>query len=309
MNILFASDTDRPDEWIPALQACLPEASFRIWPDTGPPDAIDYAVVWKPEPGLLAGLPNLKGILSLGAGVDPMMADDTLPDHVPLVRMVDEGLTEGMTEYVCWQVLAIHRQAGAYRAFQAETRWRQLDQKLARERTVGIMGLGVLGTDAARALAGLRFDMRGWSRREKVIDGVATFHGGAGLEAFLDGLEILVCLLPLTPETRGILNARLFDRLPRGAWLINAARGGHLVEADLLAALDDGRLAGATLDVFQPEPLPRDHAFWRHPAITVTPHVASITHARTAAAGLAEEIRRLERGEPPLHPVDRARGY
>jgi len=309
MNILFVSDTDRPSDWIPALQDALPEARFRVWPDTGPAAAIEYAVVWKPEPGLLASLPNLRGILSLGAGVDALLADDTLPAGVPLVRMVDDGLTAGMTEYVCWQVLAAHRNAAVYRGFQAERRWRPMDERLARERTVAVLGLGVLGADAARMLARLGFAVRGWARRPREIEGVATVHGDAGLDAVLDGAEILVCLLPLTPATRGILNAGLFARLPRGAYLINAARGGHLVADDLLAALDDGRLSGAALDVFEPEPLPADHPFWSHPGITVTPHVASVTHARTAAAGMAAEIRRMERGEPPAHPVDRARGY
>lgn len=309
MKILFASSSDDPADWVPTLAAELPEAEIRIHPDVGDPAGIDYALVWKPPPGLLAGLPNLKAILSLGAGVDALLADPTLPDGVPLARLVDPGLTVGMTDYVCWRVLAAHRRAADYRAQQARAEWRQLAETLAPERRVGVMGLGVLGTDAARMLAALRFDVAGWSRSAKSIPGVACVSGEAELTGFLARTEILVCLLPLTPETAGVLDAGLFARLPRGAHVINAGRGGHLVEADLLAALDTGQVSAAALDVFHDEPLPPGHPFWRHPRITVTPHVASFTHARSAAKTVAADIRRIEAGQPPAHPVDRGRGY
>jgi len=308
-TLLFATAHDDPGPWLDAVRAHLPDMRLRVWPDLPDPAAIDYALVWKPKPGLLATLPNLKVIFSLGAGVDALLADPTLPP-VPLVRMVEPGLTEGMTEYVCLHVLRWHRDAPTLEAQQRDGIWRQpTDQKLARERRVGILGLGVLGGDAARALAALRFDVAGWSRTPKDLPGIACFHGADGLEAMLARTDILVCLLPATAETAGILDRRLFDRLPRGAVVINAARGAHLVEGDLLAALDDGHLSGATLDVFHQEPLPPGHPFWTHPRITVTPHVAALTHARTAMAEIAEGIRRHMAGEPLRHVVDRAAGY
>jgi len=309
MKILFASSSDDPADWVPTLMAELPEAEIRVHPDVGDPAGIDYALVWKPPPGLLAALPNLKAILSLGAGVDALLADPTLPGGVPLARLVDPGLTVGMTDYVCWQVLAAHRRAADYRAQQARVRWRPLAEALAPERRVGVMGLGELGADAARMLAALRFDVAGWSRSAKSIPGVACFSGAEGLAEFLARTEILVCLLPLTPQTAGVLDADLFARLPRGAHVINAGRGGHLVDTDLLAALDSGQVSTAALDVFHDEPLPAVHPFWRHPRVTVTPHVASVTHARSAARTIAADIRRLEAGQPPAHPVDRRRGY
>lgn len=309
MKILFASSSDDPADWVPTLTAELPEAEIRVHPDVGDPAGIDYALVWKPPPGLLAALPNLKAILSLGAGVDALLADPTLPDGVPLARLVDPGLTVGMTDYVCWQVLSAHRRAADYRAQQARAQWRPLAETLAPERRVGVMGLGELGADAARMLAALRFDVAGWSRSAKSIPGVACFSGAEGLAEFLARTEILVCLLPLTPETAGVLDADLFARLPRGAHVINAGRGGHLVDTDLLAALDSGQVSTAALDVFRDEPLPPGHPFWRHPRVTVTPHVASVTHARSAARTIAADIRRLEAGQPPAHPVDRGRGY
>lgn len=308
-TLLFASATDDAADWAAPLKEGMPGLDFRVWPDIGDPADIDYALVWKPEPGLLASLPRLKAIFSLGAGVDALLADPTLPDDVPLVRMVDRGLTEGMTEWVCTHVLAWHRQTAVYREQQAARLWRPLPEKLARERRIGILGMGELGGDAARMLAALRFDVAGWSRTPKEIPGVHCLHGPEGLDALLARSELLVCLLPLTPATEGILNAELFAKLPRGAWLINAARGRHLVEADLLAAIRSGQIAGATLDVFTTEPLPADHPFWSDPRIVISPHVASPTLARSAAARVIEGIRRAEAGEALHHVVDRRRGY
>ncbi|MEO3435089.1 glyoxylate/hydroxypyruvate reductase A [Inquilinus sp. CAU 1745] len=308
-TILFASTSDDPRDWDTALKAALPDLDFRMPSGIGNPAEIDYALVWKPPPGLLAGLPHLKAIFSLGAGVDSLLADPTLPRGVPLVRMVNRGLTEGMTDWVCAQVLAWHRKTALYRAHQARGQWRKEEELLSRERRVGILGLGELGADAAKMLAALRFQVMGWSRSPKTIEGVECFHGAEGLDAMLSRSEALVCLLPLTPETTGILDSRLFARLPEGAFVINAARGGHLVEADLLAAFAAGRLSGAALDVFATEPLPGDHPFWSHPDIIVSPHVASITHARTAALGVAEGIKRREAGLPLENLVDHSRGY
>jgi glyoxylate/hydroxypyruvate reductase A len=310
MVILFQSKTDDPDKWRRAFADALPEAELRIGAESvEDPAEVDYAVAWKPPKGLLRQYPNLKAILSLGAGVDHLASDPELPTQVPVVRLVDPGLTWGMTEYVVWAVLGHHRRTREYRRLQAEHRWERLEVPLGPSRRVGVMGLGELGADAARALKALRFKVAGWSNRRKEIDGVESFAGREEFGQFLVRTEILVNLLPLTEETAGILNRHTLGELPKGACLVNAARGGHLVEADLLELLDTGQIAEATLDVFREEPLPAGHPFWDHPRITVTPHEAAITPAETAAATIAENIRRIERGEPPSPVVDFSKGY
>lgn len=309
MTLLFKSDLDRVELWVGTLRQKLPDVEVRVWPDVGDPADIAYALVWKPPSGLMASLPNLKAIFSMGAGIDHLASDPLLPRDVPVVRMVERGLTVCMTEYVVMQVLFHHRRMLDYRELQARETWEMLPFIPAWRRRVGIMGLGVLGSDAAEKLASLRFDVAGWSRTPKTLPGIACYDGAAGLDAFLARSEILVCLVPLTAETRDILNADLFAKLPSGACLINAGRGGHLVEADLLAALDNGQINSASLDVFREEPLPAGHPFWRHPRIVVTPHVASNTVPETAVEAVAANIRRIEAGEPPEDAVDFTRGY
>jgi glyoxylate/hydroxypyruvate reductase A len=232
-----------------------------------------------------------------------------LPKAVPIVRLVDPYMTDAMSEYVALSVLRLHRQDLDYLAQQRARLWEEREQKNAAERTVGILGFGTLGQDAGRKLKALGFDVAGWSRGRKEIAGFATYAGPAGLDALLARSEILVCLLPLTAETAGILNAAAFARLPRGAGLVNAGRGGHLVEADLIPALDAGQLSGAVLDVVGEEPLPGGHPFWRHARIILTPHVAAETHPPTAAPIIREAIRRCEAGLPIDNRVDLARGY
>lgn len=307
-TLLFVSPSDNSEAWRGEIAKRLPDLDFRVWPDAGDPAAIDCALVWKPPPGVLAGLPNLKLILSLGAGVERLLTDPTLPD-VPLVRMVADGLTEDMAAYVVLQVLRWQRQVDAYTEQQRAGVWKQLGHKPASEVRVGILGLGVLGEAAARALTPLGFQVIGWSRSPKEIRGIETLHGEDGLVALAARSDFLVCLLPLTDQTRGILNAGLFATLPKGAVVINAARGGHLVEADLLAALESGHLGGASLDVFAEEPLPAGHPFWTHPKVHVTPHVAGITHPSRCSDHIADAIRRAETGQPLLHVVERGRGY
>jgi len=309
MALLFRSSVDSEARWKPQLTRLMPELEVRIWPEIGDTAEIDYALVWRPAPGFLASLPNLKLILSLGAGVDHILTDPHLPGGVPIVRLVDPYMTDAMSEYVVLQVLRLHRQDFDYRCQQERRMWLELDQKNAAERAVGILGFGELGQDAARKLQGLGFHVALWGRRQRSAEGLLGYAGSAGLSAVLDRSEILVCLLPLTAETEGILNASTFAMLPKGAALINAARGGHLVEEDLLAALASGRLSAAVLDVFRDEPLPADHPFWRHPRIVVTPHVAAATHPPTAAPIILDNIRRLEAGLPLLNQVDPARGY
>ena len=309
MALMFYSNEDPPERWRSALSGPMPDLDFRVWPEVGDPGEIDVALVWKPPRGELRRYPNLRAILLLGAGVDAMMADDSLPDGVPMARMIDPSLTKGMTEFVLIAVLRYHRLLDHYERVQREGRWDYIFPPQASERRVGVMGLGVLGGDAARALSAHGFTVAGWSRTPKEIPGVRCFHGDEGLRAFLARTDILVCLLPLTPATEGILNAETFARLPKGAVVINVARGRHLVDGDLIAALDSGHLAGATLDVFREEPLPPGHPFWRHPKILVTPHVASYTVPEVAAAGVVENIRRARAGEPLVGLVERVRGY
>jgi glyoxylate/hydroxypyruvate reductase len=309
MVVLFLSAVDSAAAWRAELQRLMPDLELRIWPDLGDPAAIEAVLVWRPPPGLLASLPNLKLIASLGAGVDHIFADPHLPPGVPIVRLVDPYMTVAMSEYVLWQVLRLHRQDVAYLAQQRQRRWRPLAQPNAGERRVGVLGLGVLGGDAALKLQVAGFAVSGWSRRERKLPGIACFHGSDGLAVLLARAEILVCLLPLTAATDGILDAALFARLPRGAALVNCARGRHVVEADLLAALDSGRLSAAVLDVCRDEPLPEEHPFWHHERIILTPHVAAATHPPTAAAVVADTLRRLHAGKTLLNRVDASERY
>jgi len=296
------------ESWRTAFRNIDPTMELRVWPETGPVEEIEFVLAWRPPHGDLLRYPNLKAVFWLGAGVDWLLNEDRLP-NVPFVRLVDPGLTAGMTEYVVLHTLRYHRRQPELDELQRRREWVELDYPLPWRRRVGILGLGVLGSDAARKLKALDFDVAGWSRTPKSIKGVTSFHGDDQLEAFLARSEILVCLLPLTPQTRGIVDARLLSALPRGACFINAGRGAHVVDADLLAALESGQIAYATLDVFNTEPLPQTHPYWTHPRVTVTPHIASITHAETAASGIYEGIRRARAGLPLENVVDFERGY
>ena len=277
------------------------------------PADVHYAAVWKPSPGELAGFPNLRVIFNLGAGVDALMADKTLPD-VPLVRVAVDDLTGRMTEYVVLHVLMHHRQEIYLRESQRAKRWAPKSQWPAGAISVGIMGLGVLGAHAAEVLRHVGFRVAGWSRSERKIDGVDCFHGEAGLDAFLRRTDILVCLLPLTPDTRHVLNRGVFAKLnrtsPMGApVLINAGRGGLQNEADILACLDDGTLGAVSLDVFAEEPLPANSAFWSHPKVVLTPHNAADTDPDEISKYVARQIERYEAGGALENVVDRGRGY
>jgi glyoxylate/hydroxypyruvate reductase len=308
MALLFYSLDDDAEAWRRELLRRLPDLEYRVWPGVGDPAGVDAALVWRPPPGLLRSLPNLKAVLSLAAGVDALLADGTLPD-VPLCRLVDPSLTRTMSEFVLLQVLKYHRGLDVYARYQRQARWRLHLPPPPAATAVGLMGLGVLGEDAARTVQAHGFTVRGWSRTRKDLPGVTCFAGADGLGEFLGGTDILVCLLPLTAETRGILDAESFASLPHGAFVINVARGAHLVEADLLAALDSGHLGGATLDVFHTEPLPPESPLWSHPKVLVTPHVASYCLPATAAEGVVDNIRRARAGQPLRHQVDRPRGY
>lgn len=308
MTLVYYSESDAWAEWANLLREALPEVEVRRLDDPGPVEDVDMALVWRPPAGSLRRFPNLRAIFSLGAGVDGVLADTTLPD-VPLVRLIDPELTRGMTEYVLAAVLHHHRHFDVYARQQDSASWQFHRPKLRGECRVGVLGLGELGQDAVRVLRDLGFDVAGWSRSSKALPGIACFEGDGGFRPFLARTDILVCLLPLTPDTAGILNAEVFAALPEGAAVINVARGGHLVDVDLIAALDRGHLSGATLDVFHEEPLSPRHAFWRHPRIRVTPHAASYTVPRSAVTQIAANIRRLQAGEPLVGVVDRKRGY
>lgn len=312
-TLLFYSASDdigsRVDWWRDTVAEHMPELEFRVWPEAGDLSEVDYALVWKPEPGLLASLPNLKAILSLGAGVDHILADPHLPAGVPISRVVNDNMALRMREWVLLHVLSHHRRQREYNQLQRARVWRDLEQPHAGERTVGVMGLGELGGDSARHLAAIGFDVIGWSRSPREVPGVRCFHGREGLKAFLAETDILVSVLPLTPQTTNMINADFLSRLPRGASFINAGRGQQVVEADLIAALDSGQLSEATLDVFQTEPLPVTDPLWTHPRVTVTPHIAAFTDPRALVRQVVEDIRRVERGEPVTNPVDPARGY
>jgi glyoxylate/hydroxypyruvate reductase A len=309
MALLFKSDIDRGESWQRELRAQDPGLDLRQWPEVGDPADIDYALVWQPPRGELKTYPNLKVIFSIGAGIDHLASDPELPEGVPVVRMVEPGLTAGMTEFVVMSVLTHHRFMLDYAGQARERVWREIEQIPPGDRRVGIMGLGVLGCDAAEKLRAFDFDLAGWSRSPKDLPGVASFHGDGGFVPFLNRSDILVCLLPLTAETQGIVDARALSALPRGAAFISVGRGQQVVEEDLLAALETGQLGGATLDVFQDEPLPADSPFWDHPRVVVTPHVASMTIAKGACAMVIDNIRRHKAGQPLLHVVDLKRGY
>lgn len=309
LNILFAAKPDDWTEYEPHLRHGLLEAGLdaRLGPDIGPESEIDY-IVYAPNSTVQDFSPytRLKAVLSLWAGVEGIVGNQTL--RVPLARMVDSGLTEGMVEWVLGQVLRHHLGLDEVLARQ-DGEWVQNVPPLARHRPVTVLGLGALGAACAQALAALNFPVTGWSRRAKSVEGVDCLSGPGGLEQALARASILVLLLPLTPGTDGLLNAAHLDQLPEGAILINPGRGALIEDDALLDALESGQISHATLDVFRTEPLPGDHPFWRHPKVTVSPHVASETRVETASEVIVENIRRGEAGLPFLHLVDRERGY
>lgn len=312
--LLHLADFDEKS-WARRFAEALPEQRVVTRADRYDPAEIDYVFVWKPTGDAFDGLTNLKAVLSLGAGVDALLRHPGRPAGVPIVRFVDADLTQRMSDYVMANVTMHQRLIARFAADQKARRWVQLYPTAAWEATVGVMGLGVLGQDVIRHLKVFGYGIRGWSRSPKVIDGVETFAGPGEFDAFLAGTDILVNLLPLTPETDGILNYETFAKLRRGGLdgegpvLINAGRGGHQREADIIRALDDGTLGAASLDVFEVEPLPQDSPFWEHPRVFVTPHIAAASSERTGVAYFSEVIRAHEAGAPFPNVVDTARGY
>jgi len=302
LNILFASETEDAGVWLPRLRNALPDDKFFV----SPQEDIDVALVATPPKGTFEPLKKIKLVQSLWMGVERLLADPHYPKGVPLARLVDPGMVAAMSETVLAQVIDWHRHHYYYRAQQDERRWHRLKQYLASDRTVGLLRLGELGSDVARKLSALGFNVVGWSRRPKTLPGVTCL---TELDAVLERSDVAVCLLPLTPHTRGILNSRTLRKMKLGGAVINVARGGHLVAEDLIEVLDSGYLAHAYLDVFEHEPLPREHPLWSHPGITITPHSAALTEPRTAIPRIVENIERLRRGEPPHNLVDFDAGY
>lgn len=296
-------------DWVTALHAHDPTLTVEVWPEIRKPGEVEFVLTWNHPAGILRQFPKLKCISSLGAGVNHLLNDRTCPPGIPLVRLVDVDLMQSMAEYVMHGVLEHVRRFDDYRHQQELGQWAAPSAPQLAEVGIGVMGCGALGGYVAVKLADFGFNAFGWSRTPKQGARTPVFSGQAGLGDFLKQADILVCLLPLTAETENILNVQTFSQLPPGAFLINVARGAHLVDADLLAALDAGQLSGALLDVFREEPLPREHPFWAHPKIRLTPHVASVTNPHSAALQIVENYHRARSGRQLINEVDRQRGY
>jgi len=308
MSFLYKADPVRGMEWARLFSAKAPGIPFHIWPDIGQADRVRYLAAWVPPPDVARQFPNLELFFSTGAGIDQFDLA-ALPPELPVVRMAEPGVVAGMVEYATMAVLALHRDLPAYIRQQREGLWAAHRVYPASKRRVSVLGLGVLGCAVLGQLRTLGFQLSGWSRTRRQVEGVACYAGQEELPAMLAGTDILVCLLPLTQETRGILDSALFQHLPRGASLVHVGRGGHLDQQALLDALETGWLSGAVVDVTDPEPLPAGHPFWAHPKILLTPHVASMTQPETAVEQVLANIRRHEAGEPLIGLVDRSRGY
>jgi glyoxylate/hydroxypyruvate reductase A len=307
VEILLLPPRVEGDDWRAALARALPEAAIAVWPEA--PGRPDYALVWKPPAELFRHVRPAKAIFNLGAGANALLAVASLPDDVPVIRLEDAGMGVQMAEYVTLAALRAYREADAYAAQQRAGRWQPRPRLAKSAFGVGILGFGVLGRAVAAALAPLGFPLYAWSRGPKAHPGVRSFAGRAELRTFLTWSRLLVCLLPSTPATRDLLDRAALEALPRDAHVVNVARGEIVVDEDLIALLDSGHLAGATLDVFRDEPLPSGHPFWHHPRVTLTPHTSAVTLVDESVAQIAAKIRRLERGEPVTGVVARERGY
>ncbi|MFK8032727.1 MAG: 2-hydroxyacid dehydrogenase [Hyphomicrobiales bacterium] len=313
MSVVVLVDGWDPEPWVSALRNMLPGRKIVSYPNFDDPECIEYALVWSPKGGVLNNFPNLKALFSLGAGVDHLLATKNLPD-VPIARIVDPDLTSRMSEWVVGQVLLHHRKTLQYQCFQNQAQWNELEQPSAREVHVGIMGLGELGKDSAEILCRLGFRVHGWSRTPRHLPNVTCFHGTDRMDAFLAATDILVCLLPLTPETHGLIDGALLSKLRSngalgGPVFINAGRGRIQVERDVLLALEDGTLKGASLDVFEVEPLPQNNPLWELPNLVVTPHAAAVSNPAALSRLIARQIETFEDSGTLDFVVDIDRGY
>jgi glyoxylate/hydroxypyruvate reductase A len=308
MALLYKADPVRGEQWKRLFAEHAPDIEWRAWPDIGDPRDIRYLAAWQAPDDIEVVLPNLEVLFALSAGVDQLDLD-RLPASLPVVRLLDPGITQGMCEYAGFAVLSLHRDMLRYRQQQSARCWQAHMLQPAAKRRVGVMGLGTQARQIIKTLQTFGFALSGWARSAHHIAGVDCFAGTEQLPAFLSQCDIVLCVLPLTEQTKGILNRQLFQHLPKGAALVNMGRGGHLVEADLLEALASGQLSAAVLDVLQQEPAPPDHPFWEHPQIWLTPHIAAMTQPESAFGVLLDNIRRHQRNESMLGEVDRKRCY
>lgn len=308
MSFVYKSDAGMGDRWAEVFARQAPQVPFHLWPDVGDPMKVRFLGAWVPPEGIADRFPNLEVLFSSGAGVDQFDLNG-LPPGLTVVRMVEPGIVSGMVEYVTWAVLALHRDVPLYDRQQRLGVWAPVQAVPAHKRRVGVLGPGSLGRAALAQLRNLGFDCAAWGRTARAIDGVRCFAGAEELSAFLARTEILVCLLPLTSATRGFLDSAVFNALPAGASLVHVGRGQQLVAADLLEALRDSRISHAILDVTEPEPLPASHAFWSHPNVTLTPHIAGMTQPESAAEVVIDNLRRFDAGLPMVGLVDRSKGY
>lgn len=308
MALLYKADPVRGEQWQRLFAEHAPDIEWRAWPDIGDPKDIRYLAAWQAPDDLETLLPNLQVLFALSAGVDQLDLD-RLPTTLPVVRLLDPSITRGMCEYASFAVLSLHRDMLRYRQQQMARCWQAHLLQPAAKRRVGVMGLGTQAQQILATLQTFGFALSGWARSEHRIAGVDCFAGAEQLPTFLGRCDIVVCVLPLTEETKGILNRQLFQHLPKGAALVNMGRGGHLIEEDLLEALASGQLSAAVLDVLEQEPAAPDHPFWHHPQILLTPHIAAMTQPESAFSVLLENIRRHQRGESMLGQVDRKRSY
>lgn len=308
MSIVIVASQRDVSEWKSGLESLAPHIEVNVWPDVTDPDSVEGAIVWNHPHGALNDYKNLKFISSMGAGVDHVFTDKHLPENVPVTRIIDERLTITMSNYIISAIMYFHRRLPKYLADKKEHRWDQAADP-ERELHIGIMGMGVMGKDIAKKLALLNFDVHGYSNSLKNIDGVKSYAGENQLAEFLKNINTLVCLLPLTTATENILNIGLFGKMKKGSFLINVARGKHLKEEDLLLAIKKEYISGAFIDVFREEPLPKDHPFWSHPDIMMTPHIASITNPSAAIPQVLENYERSKRGGELINQVNPERGY
>ena len=311
MRIAFCCTHTKVAPWMAQMATLIPGAQIEDWSigESLSFGQADYAVVWAPPAKFFAQQSALKAVFNIGAGVDSLVNNARLPRDIPVVRLDDAGMSVQMAEYVCHAVIRFFREISLYDAAQSEARWQFLKPQRREEFPVGIMGMGVLGVRVAQALRSFEFPVNGWSATQKSLAGLQSFAGLEQFSAFLQASRVLVCLLPLTAQTEGIINATSLAQLQPGGLVVNVARGGHVVDADLIAALDQGHLAHAVLDVFRTEPLPADHAFWRHPKITVTPHTSARTLRDHSVAQIAQKLLAIERGEAVQGIVNLQRGY
>lgn len=309
VSIVFKAGAGDPSGWERELRQRIPNLDWRVWPDIGDPTTVDFVLAFKVEPGFFAQFSNLKGILATGAGVDGLFADPTVPLGLPVARIVDPYMTEQMVQWAAYGVLHFYRRFDEYRALQNAERWEELGEPTRHPPKVGVLGFGEIGGAVGRGLLALGFHVHGWTRLPRDLGPMANFAGMEQLDAFLAESHFLICMLPLTPDTQGILNRERLSKLPKNAVVLNLARGGHLVTDDLLALMNEGHLLGAVLDVTEPEPLPQGHPLWSQPNVILTPHESGVTTPATAADQVTENVRRVLAGEPVNNPVDPTRGY